>query len=318
MDWRSRRWIYNGARAYGGYLDQEGAYPRDACEFMRIWGVLYEADWPYIANDPEQKNQNPIKKPDLVEKAKKWPLLRYDRVVDGLDGLRGALAENHILAIGAPWSELWRKAPADGILPDPTDSEVAGGHEFYINGFDEKKKLFLASNSWDVVWGAQGRFSFPYASVTWWLTAGMKYLYGGYDSHFFTVQWGNSGDEDFPVDKIKQLQLYGRVADVGSWAAIGPPCIEPDGSLPIYRERVTFHSEGEIETRTDTTLIDEQIFPGLVRRVVVKKKEEPPPPPPPPKDEPEAIIQDPVEGEELTVEQEKIFKMYVRKKKASS
>jgi len=68
--WRSKRWIYNGARALENRLNEEGAEPRDACDYMKDYGILDEADLPYVASDPKQIDLDPRTLPDLVKKAK--------------------------------------------------------------------------------------------------------------------------------------------------------------------------------------------------------------------------------------------------------
>jgi hypothetical protein len=305
-EWFGPRWIYNGARELEHRLDQEGAEPRDAFEFILKYGCLLEQFWPYVAKKEWYK---PASTHENASKAKDWPIIEYVRVVDGKDGLCQALADGHLVSIGMPWYYEWMNPKADGILGTPIN--VAGGHEVCIYGYDTKTQLFKIANSWTVDWGDKGRCYMNFAYL-----AKLK-ADGGYDAHIVTVKWGttNGGPEDYPVAEIESVQCFDRLEGMDTWRELGPPNEIPDGQLPIYRFRTTINTTGNFEAFARTKLKDGRTFDGPIRKFkVIEVNPPPPPPPPPPEKEPSAVIEVPTEGEEVEAGKEKIWEIHVYKK----
>lgn len=179
-EWFSPTFIYNGARFIdGSLLEDAGAYPKDALEWLRQKGCLLEHFWPY---DPDALDTtSPPSRFDL--EAAKYPLLAYFRVTDGVEGICSALASGHFVSIGVPWFYEWMDAP-DGKLPDiDSQSEVAGGHEVYLYAYDKSLGVFYGVNSWGTEWGDSGKFTMPMSAFSVFKEI------GGYDAHYVLVLW---------------------------------------------------------------------------------------------------------------------------------
>lgn len=205
-EWFSRRYIYNGARAYGGYLNEEGAYPRDGYEFLLKWKVLKEHAWPYKDNhdntDPRTRTWEPA---DL------WVLDSYVRCVDGIGGIQSALADGHFVSIGASWYDSWSDTDRDGVLPADYSS-VAGGHEFYSFGYSIPRQLLFCVNSWGKNWGKGGIFYVPFSAVEAWKKD------DGYDAHYGNVSWSGVIPEPVPGKKFPWWWVLLGAAGLGGLA----------------------------------------------------------------------------------------------------
>lgn len=174
-------WIYNGARFIEGSLAEDaGAYPRDACEWLRAKGSLLSHFWPYTPDlfDPS----SPPGRFDV--EAAKWPLAAYYRVTGGVTGICDAIAGGNPVAIGVPWFDAWMEPGRDGALAVPSKrSQVAGGHEVLIYGYDQTIGRLKGINSWGADWGALGHFTMPFEAFD------LFGRLGGYDAHYLSVAW---------------------------------------------------------------------------------------------------------------------------------
>lgn len=179
-EWFSPTWIYNGARLLEGCLGyDDGAYPRDCLEFLRANGSLLEHLHPYS----DTLDTSAPTKWACAPEALKWPIVSYTRLVDGVDGIMGALASGHLISLGTPWYGSWSDTDANGILSDNYGS-VAGGHEYLCYGYDSTLRLLYCQNSWGPSWGKSGRFAIRYSAIDAFKSD------GGYDAHIVLVDWG--------------------------------------------------------------------------------------------------------------------------------
>ena len=178
-EWFSPVWVYNGARLIEGTLQSDdGAYPRDAFDFLLKNGCLLEHFRPY---------KDTLDKTDptgwaCAPEAKKWPEASYIRVTDGADYICSAIADGHFVSIGAPWYDAWCEIGSDGVLPADYGL-VAGGHETFLYGYDRMKGVFYGQNSWGPDWGFHGRYVMPFSAI-----AAFK-RDDGYDAHYVNVEW---------------------------------------------------------------------------------------------------------------------------------
>ena len=199
-EWFSPTWIYNGGRLLEGTLDEDsGCYPRDNLEFIREYGCLLEHFRPYKdtldETDPTDWGLN--------DEAAKYPIIKYTRLVDGVDGILSALADGYLVSIGSPWYDSWFYPDAGGNLPEDY-LYVAGGHEYLCYGYDKVRQVLLCQNSWGTGWGNSGKFTVPFSAIEYW-----KYD-GGYDAHIIDVDWVTVTPE--PTPKKKWPWVYIAIA----------------------------------------------------------------------------------------------------------
>jgi C1A family cysteine protease len=201
VDWFSPTWIYNGARLIEGTLPyDEGAYPRDCLEFLRSNGCLLEL---FRAYSDTLDTTDPTKWL-CAKNARDWPIVSYARLVDGVDGIKGALAAGHLVSIGSPWFGSWNDTDPNGILPDDY-GVVAGGHEFLCYGYDDSLGILFCQNSWGTSWGKAGRFAIRYSAIDAFKAN------DGYDAHIVFVNWTPVVDDD-PVIPVRQNLKWALIA----------------------------------------------------------------------------------------------------------
>ncbi len=189
-EWFSPTWIYNGARFMEGTLAfDNGAYPRDCLDWLLNNGMLMEHFWPYDAHKLDKTAPSST----LMRQAVKYPEFAYNRVVDGLDGILGALNDGHIVSIAAPWFTKWGGFEVDstGVLPEATkDDPDDGGHDTCIFKADQKARMFFGINSWGEDWGGSfgvpgalgGLYALPFSVIEAYKGA------GGYDASVLTFK----------------------------------------------------------------------------------------------------------------------------------
>lgn len=180
-EWFSPTWIYNGARFIEGSLKEDsGAYPSDALSWLSKKGCLQEHHWPYNGDNLDMTS--PPSSYNIY--ASEFPLLNYYRVTGGTTGISSAIAEGNFVSIGTPWFEEWMDIDESGNLPEPSlNSEIVGGHETCLYGYDNDLKIFYGINSWGTSWGKNGLFTMPFKAFNFFSN------FGGYDAHYITVNW---------------------------------------------------------------------------------------------------------------------------------
>jgi hypothetical protein len=178
IEWDSPNWIYNGARYLEGWLNRDcGCYPEDALKWTRDMGRLLERYWPHSGFTPATPTSE-----GRGDKAFKSVDFDYVRVADGIDGLISALAEGHPVNLGTPWPNSWG-GYVEGILPTINkDSDLAGGHDTFLYGYDKTANVFFGQNSWGLSWGNKGRYKMPMGCFT------VFKQMGGYDAHYVTFK----------------------------------------------------------------------------------------------------------------------------------
>jgi C1A family cysteine protease len=158
----SRLFIYYNERVVEGHVDQDsGAMLRDGIKVLNRWGACTETAWPY---DILRFAQKPS--PACYAGALKHQLLKYERMDQDLNQLRGCLAEGLPFVFGfSVYSSFMTPAVARtgvGQLPGPQDAPQ-GGHAVLAVGYDDASQRFLMRNSWGKGWGQKGYFTLPYA-----------------------------------------------------------------------------------------------------------------------------------------------------------
>lgn len=179
-EWESPRWIYYGGRYIGGYVNQDcGTEPRLALEWCLQNGCLPESLWRY------EEQFNPMAPEEsLFIEAKKRPLLSYTRLVDGIDGILSALADNNLVAIGSPWYSKWDDTDNEGRLRKIYCwNGIDGGHEYILYGYNQNIEYLEGMNSWGKEWGKNGKMLIPFQAIP------IFKRHGGYDAHIINIEW---------------------------------------------------------------------------------------------------------------------------------
>lgn len=160
----SRLMIYYEERELEGTVgDDAGAQIRDGIKCVATSGACFEEgpnSWPY---DISKFTVKPP--PDRYQAAVKDRALRYKRVLQLAQQLRGALAQGVPVIFGFTcYSGLDSDQVANGgTLPMPSPGEAPiGGHAVLAVGYDDAHRLVKVRNSWSAGWGLKGYFHMPY------------------------------------------------------------------------------------------------------------------------------------------------------------
>ena len=160
----SRLFIYYYERLLLGTVNYDsGAYIRDGIKATNHYGASLESYWPY---DIRKFRQEPISeaKTDALNRK----VTRYERVND-FNGCVDALSNGYPVIMGFRVydSFMSKNVARTGIMPYPNTKRerLLGGHAVLLVGYDKRKKVFIARNSWGTNWGDKGYFYMPFDIV---------------------------------------------------------------------------------------------------------------------------------------------------------
>lgn len=160
----SRLFIYYNERLLEGTVFQDGgARLQDGVKTLNQFGVCRESHWKY------QKSLL-FKKPNATafREAASHKISEYLRI-NSLNELKQCLADGFPAVFGFTVYESFESPEVanSGVMPVPSANErVLGGHAVMAVGYDEKKKVVIARNSWGAEWGQAGYFLMPYEIIT--------------------------------------------------------------------------------------------------------------------------------------------------------
>jgi C1A family cysteine protease len=161
----SRLFIYYNERKMEDSIESDaGAEIRDGIKSVADVGACNESLWWY--------NVSKFKvEPSSVAyaNAKKYKALKYMRVDQTLEQMKGCLAEGYpiILGITVYDSFMSDQVAMSGYVPIPRANESAqGGHAILVVGYDDSKECFMFRNSWGEGWGLDGNAWIPYTYLT--------------------------------------------------------------------------------------------------------------------------------------------------------
>jgi len=160
----SRLFIYYYERLMMGTVNYDsGAYIRDGIKATNHYGVSLESYWPYNIRKFRQEPINEAKIDALHRK-----VTRYERVND-FNGCIDALTNGYPVVMGfyVYDSFMSKNVARTGIMPYPNTKreKLLGGHAVLLVGYDNRKKVFIARNSWGTNWGDKGYFYMPFDIV---------------------------------------------------------------------------------------------------------------------------------------------------------
>jgi C1A family cysteine protease len=157
----SRLFIYYNERVIEHSVREDaGAMLRDGIKTLVKQGVCSENRWPYVIA------KYAVKPPrDCYAQAREHQVTAYARL-ETVDEMRACLADRFPFVFGFTVYESFESAAVakSGIVAMPKPRErVLGGHAVLCIGYDDRRKRFLARNSWGTRWGMKGYFTMPYA-----------------------------------------------------------------------------------------------------------------------------------------------------------
>jgi C1A family cysteine protease len=161
----SRLFIYYYERLLLGTVDYDsGAYIRDGIKATNHYGASLESLWPH---DIRKFKQEPIT--EAKNDALNRKVTRYERVTS-FDGCIDALNNGYPVIMGfhVYTSFMSASVTRTGVMPYPNTrrEKLLGGHAVLLVGYDKRKKVFIARNSWGTLWGDKGYFYMPFNVVT--------------------------------------------------------------------------------------------------------------------------------------------------------
>ncbi len=158
----ARLFIFYNERAMEGTEKQNcGAQIRDGIKAVARQGDCPEPQWPY---DQKKFAVRPPQR--CYRDARKYLAVKYARVIQALDEMKGCLASGYPFVFGfVVYPEFEGGAiKRSGRLSLPRPGEQSTGrHAVLAVGYDERKQCFLVRNSWGPKWGKGGYFEMPYA-----------------------------------------------------------------------------------------------------------------------------------------------------------
>jgi C1A family cysteine protease len=161
----SRLFIYYYERLLIGTVNfDSGAYIRDGIKVTNHYGASLESYWPYDVKKYRLEPVTEAKNDALTRK-----VTRYERITS-FDGCIDALSNGYPIVMGFHVYESFMSPSVakTGIMPYPNTrkEKLLGGHAVLLVGYDKKRKVFIARNSWGDRWGDKGYFYMPFNVVT--------------------------------------------------------------------------------------------------------------------------------------------------------
>ena len=151
---------YNERKIENDIHNDSGAYASDGINSLLTYGICSEKDWPYDITKFAIEPHMSCYKSALLHKA-----LQVKNIRNLLSMMKSTLYSNIPFVCGIAIYESFESdaVTITGIIPMPDPDEILlGYHEICICGYDDKKKIWIARNSWGVDWGDKGYFYLPY------------------------------------------------------------------------------------------------------------------------------------------------------------
>lgn len=160
----SRLFIYYYERALIGTVNYDsGAYIRDGIKVTNKQGAPIESLWPYDITKFKIKPNEPAN----TDAARRKVTL-YERVTNH-NGCLDAITNGYPVVIGFMVYSSFESTQVSkfGIMPYPNTGRerFLGGHAVLLVGYDKKKQVYIARNSWGAGWGDKGYFYMPFKVI---------------------------------------------------------------------------------------------------------------------------------------------------------
>jgi C1A family cysteine protease len=155
----SRLFVYYNTRLeYGMVEKDDGIYLRDGLKSLAKFGVCSEKLWPY---DVEKFDDKPTD--ECYREAKKRIILKYKKLIS-IYYITEVLNSNKPVVFGMEIYDSFMDLDdriSTVYLPSRKEKS-RGGHAMCMVGYDLKKRLFLAKNSFGTSWGDNGYCWIPF------------------------------------------------------------------------------------------------------------------------------------------------------------
>jgi C1A family cysteine protease len=155
----SRLFIYYNTRFETSLVEEDsGMYLRDGLKSLNKFGVCSEELWPY---DIEKFDDRPTD--ECYEDAKKRKVLKYQKLISTYY-ITQVLSNNKPVVFGMEiYDSFMDLNERISTVSFPSRKEKSlGGHAMCMVGYDLKKRLFLAKNSFGPNWGNGGYCWIPF------------------------------------------------------------------------------------------------------------------------------------------------------------
>lgn len=160
----SRLFIYYYEREMIGTIHYDsGAYIRDGIKVTNKKGAPLEKFWPYNIGKFRIRPTSMS-----IQDASKRKVTLYERI-ENHDGCIDALTNGYPIIIGFYVYSSFesRQVSKFGLMPYPNTrrERLLGGHAVLLVGYDKKKQVYIARNSWGPTWGDKGYFYMPFQVI---------------------------------------------------------------------------------------------------------------------------------------------------------
>jgi C1A family cysteine protease len=155
----SRLFIYYNTRAEYGEIDKDdGIYLRDGLKSLSKFGVCSEELWPYSIDKFQDKPTD-----ECYEDGKNRKILQYQKLIS-IYYVTQVLNNNNPVVFGMEiYDGFMDLNERISTVSFPSRKEKSlGGHAMCMVGYDSRKKLFLAKNSFGSYWGDNGYCWIPF------------------------------------------------------------------------------------------------------------------------------------------------------------
>lgn len=170
----SRLFLYWYIRELGNIVGDEGGYPRDIGKALHKFGVCYEKTWPYLTSTVNTEPSG-----ESITEAIPYRINKYERIVGDnvtvLNDIKTALAQGIPVLASMFVHDDFMSLSGDWKGHDwNTRTNITGGHQVLVIGYDDLSQRLLAENSWGNRWGDGGFFGVPYRMIgdnftEWWI-----------------------------------------------------------------------------------------------------------------------------------------------------
>lgn len=189
----SRLFVYYNTRLEDGTINEDsGIYLRDGLKAIKKYGICAESIWPYTIENWDDKPSD-----EAYEDAKKRSILQYQKLTSTYYVTEVLNHNKPVVFAMEIYESFMELNDRISTVNFPSRKEKSlGGHAMCMVGYDLKRRLFLAKNSFGPNWGDGGYCWIPF-----------DYLkQEGYDIWTFDIT-NQTGDSNVLSETLPTLPL---------------------------------------------------------------------------------------------------------------